>query len=225
MIWSGPRQPSRRDAGFTLVEVLVVLALVSLLTVALFSSVRFGLKAWERTTSRAAAIDQNLLVQDFLRRMIAAAYPSFVVDDLTHGHVDFAGTETSLSFFAPTPLARGLGGRSRFVVSQVQSGEAKALTVTSQSELTPVEAVSRVRDVLMTNLEGIEFSYFGKGRSGALQWRNSWVSEPSLPQLVRLRVRFPAGDQRVWPELLIAPRIDVDVSCVYDLLTKQCRGR
>jgi general secretion pathway protein J len=225
MTCNGSRHPSRRDAGFTLVEVLVVLALVSLLTVALFGAVHFGLKAWERTTSRASAIDQNLLVQDFLRRTIAAAYPSFLVDDLTHGHVDFAGTETSISFFAPTPVARGLGGRSRFVVSLDQNREAKALTVTSQSELVPAEAVSRVRDVLMTNLEGIEFSYFGKGRSGALQWRKSWVSEPTLPQLVRLRVKFPAGDQRAWPELLISPRIDVDVSCVYDLLTKQCRGR
>jgi general secretion pathway protein J len=222
MTGNGARKPSRRDAGFTLVEVLVVLALVSLLTAALFGSVHFGLKAWERTTSRAAAIDQNLLVQDFLRRMIAAAYPSFVVDDLTHGHIDFAGTETSISFFAPTPVARGLGGRSRFVVSLDQN---KALTVISQSEWVPAEAVSRVRDVLMTNLEGIEFSYFGKGRSGPLQWRNSWVAEPSLPQLVRLRVKFPSDDQRVWPELLIAPRIDVDVGCVYDLLTKQCRGR
>jgi general secretion pathway protein J len=225
MTCNGPHQPSRRDAGFTLVEVLAVLALFSLLTSALFGAVHFGLKAWERTTSRATAIDRNLLVQDFLRRTIAAAYPSFVSDDLTHGHVDFAGTETSINFLGPTPLARGLGGRSRFVVFLDQSGGASTLTVVSQSELAPAQGVSRVRDVLLKDLDAIQFSYFGKGRSGAPEWRNAWVSEPTLPQVVRVRVKFPAGDQREWPDLLISPRIDADVGCVYDLLTNRCRGR
>jgi general secretion pathway protein J len=215
----------RRDAGFTLVEVVVVLALVSLLTAALFGAVHFGLKAWERTTSRATAIDQNLVVQDFLARTVAAAYPAYVVDDLTHGHVDFAGSETSMSFLGPTPIARGLGGRSRFVIALDRSGGANALTVVSQSELAPAEAVSKVRDVLMNNLEALQFSYFGRGRSGALEWRNAWTSEPTLPQVVRVRMKFPAGDARQWPDLLISPRIDVDVGCVYDLLTRRCRGR
>jgi general secretion pathway protein J len=225
LIDNAPGPSARDDAGFTLVEVLVVLALVGLLTSALFASLRFGLHAWERTTSRAVAIDRNLLVQDFLRRAVAAAYPAFVMDDLTHGHVDFAGTATSISFLGPTPLARGLGGRTRFLIALDQSGGANALTVVAQSELAPSQAVSTVRDVLLTNLDGVEFSYFGRGRSGALEWRNTWISEPTLPQVVRLRVKYPAGDPRIWPELLISPRIDVDVACVFDLLTRRCRGR
>jgi len=52
-----------------------------------------------------------------------------------------------------------------------------------------------------------------------------WTLPSRLPRLVRVKIEFPDGDARFWPELLVAPRIDVDVGCVYDALTKRCRGR
>ena len=85
---------------------------------------------------------------------------------------------------------------------------------------------SAVRKVLLANVQSVELSYFGKGRSDrAAAWHPRWVGERALPQAVRIRVRFAEGDGRHWPELVVAPRIAVDVGCVYDPLTKQCRGR
>jgi general secretion pathway protein J len=217
--------PVHREAGFTLTEVLVALALVGLLTGALFGSIRFGLKTWERTTSRSAMLDQNIAVQDFLRRTVGAAYPLFVEVSSSDSRVDFSGTESSISFIGPTPVSRALGGRSRFVVSLEQVGNEKTLTVVSQSTPVAEAEVSKVRDTLLTRLESIEFSYYGEGVKGELEWHGNWISRVMLPQMIRIRAKFPAGDTRSWPELVITPRIDVDVSCVYDALTKQCKGR
>src|SRR5579859_2625581 len=53
---SGGTQPmSRATAGFTLVEVLVVLVLLGLLTVTLASALRLGTRSWQRST----LINQN----------------------------------------------------------------------------------------------------------------------------------------------------------------------
>ena len=72
----------------------------------------------------------------------------------------------------------------------------------------------------------MSFSYFGKRRvDKAPAWHDAWAAEPALPLLVSLKVRFRSGDTRLWPDLVIAPRITADVGCVHDPLTKRCRGR
>jgi general secretion pathway protein J len=78
----------------------------------------------------------------------------------------------------------------------------------------------------MPNVEAVEFSYFGRRRSDReAAWHEQWIGEAALPQLLRLKMRLPSADTRLWPDLFIAPRISVDVGCVYDPFSKQCRGR
>ncbi|MFN3400986.1 MAG: type II secretion system protein J, partial [Ferrovibrio sp.] len=50
--------PPRRDSGFTLVEVLVALALMSVLAAALYQGLRLGNRAWSALSARAAAVDE-----------------------------------------------------------------------------------------------------------------------------------------------------------------------
>src|SRR3984885_12357793 len=94
----------RSSAGFTLLEFLIALLLFSLLSVALFGSIRAGPAAWSRATSRADESDHGLQAQDLLRHLIENAYPLYLSDNAKSGHVDFAATETPPSFLAPWPL-------------------------------------------------------------------------------------------------------------------------
>jgi general secretion pathway protein J len=215
----------RSDAGFTVVEVLIALALLSLLTGALFQSLRFGLYAWERTSSRASALDQNVQVQEYLRRIIAGAYPLVIMRNGEAVGIEFAGTKTSLDLVSITARARDLGGRSRIGISWKFDRSDKPLTVDAKPELSMEQTTSTATDVLMKDLYNVEFSYFGKGRSGGREWRDVWIAESYLPELVKITIRFSPGDRRVWNDMVVAPRADVDVGCVYDLLTANCRGR
>jgi general secretion pathway protein J len=62
-------------------------------------------------------------------------------------------------------------------------------------------------DLLLDDVAGVEFSYFGVyDRSRPADWVAEWADPRSLPQLVRVRVTFPRGDPRRWPDLVIAPR-------------------
>jgi general secretion pathway protein J len=220
--------PSRDpEAGFTLMELLVAITLLSLLSLVLTSSLRFGLTAWARGTDHAERVDHGLIVQDFLRRAIGDAYPYFLSTDPTRGtgRVDFVGTAQSLRFLSPAPIALGGRGRVRFEVSVDRNGGRSDLVVASAPELADSTSTPE-RKILMPDVEAIELAYFGKRRSDrAANWHDAWAEEPALPQLVRLKVRLRSGDTRAWPDLVVAPRITADVSCVHDPLTKRCRGR
>jgi len=217
------------QAGFTLVELLVAVALLSVLSVALFGSLHLAIRVWARDTAHADQVDDIMLAQDVLRRLIGEAYPLFRTDDPTRTHVEFDGTATSLAFLATAPAALDTGGRSRFALSiDRRARDARSdLILSSTPELADGEDTSILgRKPLIEKLDTVEFSYFGQARSdsGAV-WHDGWTGENALPRLVRIRIGFPAHDPRVWPDLVIAPRISVDVSCVYDALTRRCRGR
>mgnify|MGYP006214980911 CR=1 FL=1 len=55
-------------------------------------------------------------------------------------------------------------------------------------------------------------------------WLDSWRGKQPLPKLVRLRIGFPAGDARRWPELIVSPRITDDANCAFDVVAQRCRS-
>jgi len=209
------------EAGFTLVEMLVGLVLTTLLAVMLLGAIRYGLTIRERTTLRATAFDKVVAVQDILRNSLTFAYPQLVGEANGRGHIEFEGTPRSLRFMAPAMQAGGRGGRSNFTVAMAQSNP-PALVVDVDD---PRAAANGRKDVLLANVASVSFSYLPKVASGEGRWIDHWDPGAALPAAIRVNVQFPPGDPRVWPELLIVPRIDVDVACVLDDLTKRCRGR
>jgi general secretion pathway protein J len=204
---------------------LVAIGLLSLLSVILLGSLRFGLWAWERGAAHGNRIDHIALVQNFLRRAIEDAYPFFLTGAATHGHVEFEGTANSLRLLSSTAHALGKGGRSRWSLAVSRDHKRVDLLIIATPELAG-DLSRTARKILLPNVQAVELSYFGKARSEREPvWRQQWTRQAQLPQLVRIRVSFPPGDTRTWPELVIAPRIGADVGCVYDPLTRQCRGR
>jgi general secretion pathway protein J len=216
-------QDNTPEAGFTVVELLVALTLLSFLSVALFGTLRFGFTAWTRGGAHAEATEQTAMVQDLLRRLIADAYPFFLSTDPRNLRIAFDGTSQSLALLAPTPIAIGGGGRSNFVLSAQRHGDRVDLVIAAKPEL--AEGTS-IKKTLLADSQAVAFSYFGRRRSDpGAQWHDAWTGETEMPALVRVQIRFAADDARVWPELVVAPRIAADVACVYDTLTKHCRGR
>jgi general secretion pathway protein J len=213
----------RNQAGFTLIEALVAVTLLGLLSVALAGGLRFGVDAWARGSAHSDQLSRTTVVQGLLRRVVGETYPYF----LFNAYVDFEGTSESLAFLASAPVVLGGSGRSRFRLSITKHDGLSDLVLTSQAELAAADAPSTIeKKTLLASTAFVEFAYFGKWRSEAnAQWHDRWTGQSALPQLLRIQVRFPEGDTRLWPDLVIAPRVAVDIGCVYDPLTRQCRGR
>jgi general secretion pathway protein J len=222
-----PRVRWHSSAGFTLVELLVALLLFSLLSVALFGSIRAGTAAWSRATSQADESDHGIIVQDLLRHLIENTYPLYLSDNGKSGHVDFVGSDSSLSFLSVAPMALGNGGRSRINLAVERHDNRVDLLLESKPELAIVnDEVEKARKPLLTGASAVTFSYFGKtpaDRSAA--WHDDWAKRTELPRLIRIEAHFQANDGRDWPDLIVAPRIVADVGCVLDQITTRCQGR
>ena len=215
------------EAGFTLVELLVALALFSLLVTLLFDNVRFGLRAWQNGSMNEERFEHSMISQDLLRRMIGNLYPMIVADAAVQPHIDFDGTKESINFLGNAPAVASGGGRFRFKVFVERRQDQADLVMTSRPELAdPSDTSMTAKTLLLAGIDRAEFSYFGEAASERnLQWNDNWTKRSDIPRLVRVRVAFGSGGAGLWPELLIAPRVVADVGCVYDPITMRCRGR
>jgi general secretion pathway protein J len=197
----------KRQAGFTLIEMLVAMTLLGLVFVLLFGGLRFGMRAWEHGAAASDASSDIRSARNFLRNTLERACPTITdrTDDVPP-LADFSGTETSIVLHAPAPLAAG-------------GMPCAAMTFAVMRDRLIVTVAGNQSD-LLAHVRSVSIAYLGP--DGA--WRSAWSNAPELPRLIRLRVTFPDGDARQWPELFVAPRISGDADCTYDPHLKSCRG-
>jgi general secretion pathway protein J len=215
------------QAGFTVVEVLVAFTLFSLLSLLVVSSLRFGTKAWERSNQHSGRLDETIHAQALLRRLIGTAYPSFVTSPGGAGYVDFDGDAGSVTFLSDGPMSLDHGGRLRFTLSTEQHNGQTDIMLSSRPELEHADGSAlSARRILLAKVEAVAISYFGMKREGGpAQWHDDWHRERELPEMLRIKIKFTSGDTGASSDFIIRPRIEADVSCIYDTLAKRCRGR
>ncbi|HXC56390.1 MAG TPA: prepilin-type N-terminal cleavage/methylation domain-containing protein [Rhizomicrobium sp.] len=207
----------RRQAGFTLIELLVSLTLLGLLFVLLLGGLRFGTRAWERGTTTADASDTVRQVQDLLRNEVERACPRQIPPATPQDipRVDFTGDAGQMRFWAPAPGAAGGRACVRLALAVRPDGHLQRLVLVFGPD------VNADGTDLLRGAEAMDLAYLPAG-GGA--WQTGWRGAAELPALVRLRIAFPRGDARLWPELFMAPRISAEADCTYDPATKSCRG-
>ncbi len=187
---AGPRQ-----AGFTLLEVLVALVVLGLVVSGLAGVTRFGL-ASVRTQARVAARQGDLEPVDrLLRRLVAnMALPN---DDRQPG---LAGDATGFACITKAPAEGGPAGR---VDASVATDAARRLVLRWSPHLHADRLAPRPSSAEETLLEGVdrmEVSYLSPDRAG---WLPGW-DRTDLPALIRVRLVFAPGDPRRWPPIIAA---------------------
>ncbi|MGA7538943.1 MAG: prepilin-type N-terminal cleavage/methylation domain-containing protein [Steroidobacteraceae bacterium] len=219
--------------GMTLIEALVALALIALLSVGLLSAFRLGSRTY-RQVARADSGSWHVVVASrFLRHILSSAYPFEPAAGSAARGIN--GSSDRLELTGPMPAAGGSMGHYRYVVAlRTRADGLYDLIVRSSLDRNgttpPVgNATSAASgEVLLQGIKGIKWAYLapaasdGSSDTTPSQWLDSW-NHVKPPLLVRLRVAFPAGDGRLWPELIVHPRITDDAQCQFDVVSQSCR--
>ncbi|HRP19789.1 MAG TPA: prepilin-type N-terminal cleavage/methylation domain-containing protein [Alicycliphilus sp.] len=197
-------RPLNRQIGFTLVEVLVAMALLSLLLLGMVSAMRTMGQTQDRIDQRFARADEfqsvTAFVQTVLERLSdrragvqVQGKPPFM----------FNGTPQSIEWLGIMPARHGMGGRHFFRLAVEPAGAAQALVLRYQpwqgETLLPDWSAAQAR-ILVPDVVGLDIGYGGK-EMAPQQWEPMWVSDESLPVRIRLGVTVQDG---AWPLWIVA---------------------
>ena len=184
------------DAGFTLLEIIVALVVLGILLVTLSRGTEFGLAAFDRQDRMIGVGGRLEAVDRTLRRLIVGLDPGTATDGDTVG-----GTRHGLVFRSRLPV--GVAGTVADLRLSVDDAHHLVLAWLPHRHAKAVGAAPPPhREVLLDGVDAITLDYWGDGA-----WHGQW-KETAPPALIRIRIVFPEGDARRWPDIVAAPARD-----------------
>ncbi len=199
------RRQAVQMSGFTLLELIVVISILTLIMTASFGALRLGNRSFEAGVSRASQTEQVRATADLLRRQFAQLVPIVqeVDDELISS---FIGDDEQIRFIAPAPQSGQAAGLFVYRITARLINDLKQLEL-SYAPYNPgresfdYESVGQ-RRILIAPLADIRFAYYGAtDPDNDAEWHSGWNAEDdAFPRIVRILLT-PADDASSWPDL------------------------
>lgn len=175
------------EAGFTLLELLVVITILGLILVALSGGVRFAGQAWQAQETRSVRQGDIDAVENLLRELVSTG-------------TAFQGGSGSLRFVTRLPDALARGGL--YDVDLHSAGDRLVLSWRPHFK-GPMQGADTDEAELIKDLADFNVAYF----TTAGGWQPALQDKAKPPQLIRLALRLNGG--RSGTSLVVAPMIEV----------------
>jgi prepilin-type N-terminal cleavage/methylation domain-containing protein len=204
--WKRLREGEAMRAGFTLLELIISIAILSAVLVTIYATLSMGSRTWDKGERDIEKVQRMRVVMDLLSREIKAAYPYKVTPGELDTHREFYlfdGQKDSLSFVSCVPL-RGGTGKLSWLTFWVEEGmglvvvERDALRSDIFKERETMDTDEMV--VLDANATAIRFDYYRSEEGDTEEatdgedtaWEEKWDAEEeeSMPQAVSVAVTF-----------------------------------
>lgn len=199
------------DNGFTLIEVLIALAMLSIMMGLLFSSMRTSVETWHVAENKVDITNKKAVFYQFFKQHLIHAKPVYEInsDDKDETRVTnikkmvFQGDSTHIRFVSALPSASIRKGEQIFDVGISQKNP-DTISVT----LTPYRVERNLVDeaILIDHVKQLEFSYFGKiNETFDRIWGSEWNNMEEQPRLVKIKVVLDDGS--IWPDMIFPLKI------------------
>lgn len=208
------------DDGFTLLEMLVAIAVVSLMAVPLAEAIRTGLYAWSETHERTEQSQRIHLAHDRLRGWLQNAYPAYY-DRVPGGMSPLEGTATELQFITALNGDRRADDFHRATLTLSADATLDILAKSDHAYPdSPCDAddLDCSRATLLRSVSSVTLAYYD---SDAGAWRDDWQGRVHLPDAIRIGLEFQDSTS-VWPDLVVRLERDQWSHCEFQPTLLEC---
>ena len=193
--------------GFTLVEILVVMSLLSLLALGMGSALRTTAQTGERVDTKLLESDELRVTTAFLRSVLGRMHVQRVNAPTAVGQQPyfFEGTPVSVTWVGVMPARHGAGGRTFFRLSlgrgEGQQGLLLQFLPWDNATALPDWSQAQTR-VLVRDAVDLQLKYTSTTVNEP-KWADVWDSFDALPDRIMISLRSPSGS---WPDLVVPMR-------------------
>ncbi len=211
-----PCHARQRAGGFTLLEVMVAILLLTIIMSTSYGALRLGARSWEAGITRAHETGDFRSAAGFLYRQINQAV-AMTWPGENAGRITFSGRHDRLQFIGPAPQQQEYAGLFEYTLAVKTQGSDKQLVLSyvpfnpgGENFQTPEPDQQQV---LAQNLSAVAFEYYGintvtgaRTTTAKAAWHRQWAPDAAdFPQLIRILVQADPAESQ-WPELIIAIR-------------------
>ena len=207
-----PTAAQSGNSGFTLVEALLAVLLMSIVMAALASVTAQWLPSWDRGVGRLQRIEA---VADGLDRLAGDIAAAEIVSAGRNAPPLFDGGELSVAFVRTILSPNAAGGLEIVRIAEL-SDERGPVLVRSTAPFTPnvtggADSISFVNPVaLIRTPYRVTFSYAGPDRV----WHDTWHQQTLLPRAVRVRLRDAATSTTLAVSTTALIHAELRASCI-----------
>ncbi len=169
--------------GFTLLELIVALSILSMVTVLIGRGFHLGIDAWEKGESETTWTQRLRVLSGLMSQQLKSVYPyGMEIDD--EKVILFKGESDSVLFV--TTLTDSLYGGFKWVRYSFRDE-----TLMYKEGLLPDKELtgkmSGDDEIMDTNIEEIKFEYYSPEEG---EWKGSWDFGEDLPGAVRIKISY-----------------------------------
>lgn len=201
-----------RSGGFSLVELLLALTLMSMLLALAYGGLRASTRATDKGQTILEDSSRIRMAHQFVRKQFNQMMPlAFGDTELDGTRLVFVGEPRRVRYVAPMPGYLGFGGPQVQELSVVRGDDGDMLVLNHALLQGFEENHLYLRDpiVLVENIERADFGFLTRDENGEIAgWATQWEETDTLPEAVSLDIQFTEEVYIQWPMLLSSVRTD-----------------
>jgi prepilin-type N-terminal cleavage/methylation domain-containing protein len=200
----------RKDDGFTLVELLVALALMAIIGALVATALRSGRIMLERGQEQEVS-GRTDATQSYLRRVLQGMRPTRQPGAPLESSL-IEVTPSALTFvtaYTPAGQYQGiyvviLSSRPSQQRDRIDLVEVRTLYRPPSSERAAAPARPSTTTTLIEGAKALQWRYYGaRDETSAAAWYPAWTDQLRLPRAIEIDLVWPDGDQRTWSPLIV----------------------
>jgi len=205
-----PDFSTSQSSGFTLIELIISITILSIITVIIGAAFHLGIQAWEKGEKETGDAQQLRVLSSLLSQQIKSIYPYPIkMEDKDEEFVMFKGEPDSITFV--TTLTDSSFGGFKWVQYVFRDG-----ALLYKEGLLPDKKIEEnIKDkdkeeIIDTNIDNFQFSYLSPDDE---EWQEEWNLGEDLPDAIKVNIsnfqpfviRIQASSYGVNDETILEP--------------------